>query len=165
MPRVEVDLHIAVPPAAAWAAVVDVEAFPGRMAAVESVTVLARPRPRRRTTAWSVRLSGSVLRWIEDEVIDEAARRFDFRQTSGDLAAFTGHWGVTAGPDGGSTVSLHVDFDIGIPLLADLLNPVAAEALRENAGQMLAALEQQLTAGPQHPPREGRTPEGTSAPA
>lgn len=47
-------------------------------------------------------------------------------------------------PPGGSTVSLHVDFDIGIPLLAQMLNPVAADALRENAAQMLAALERRL---------------------
>jgi hypothetical protein len=41
-------------------------------------------------------------------------------------------------------VTLNVDFDIGIPLLADMLNPVASAALRENSQQMLAALEQRL---------------------
>ena len=41
-------------------------------------------------------------------------------------------------------MSLHVDFDIGIPLLSDLLNPVASDALRENAAQMLRALERRL---------------------
>lgn len=51
---------------------------------------------------------------------------------------------MAAEPSGGSTVSLHVDFDIGIPLLAEMLNPVAADALRESAAQMLAALEQRL---------------------
>lgn len=41
-----------------------------------------------------------------------------------------------------------MDFDIGILLLAQMLNPVAADALRENAAQMLAALEQRLLGGP-----------------
>ncbi len=146
MPRVEVDLPIDVPPEAAWAAVVDVESYPACMDSVEAVTVTGRRGERHRTTAWSVRLQGSVLRWTEDEVIDPVARRFDFRQVSGDLAAFAGHWGVRPGPGGGSLVSLHVDFDIGIPLLAGMLNPVAADALRENAAQMLAALRARLTA-------------------
>ncbi|UCM90115.1 type II toxin-antitoxin system RatA family toxin [Streptomyces marincola] len=146
MPRVEVDLPITVPPDAAWAAVVDVESYPACMTSVETVTVVARPDERHRTTAWSVRLEGSVLRWTEDEVIDPGARRFDFHQVSGDLGAFAGHWGVRALPDGGSLVSLHVDFDIGIPLLADMLNPVAADALRDNAAQMLDALRARLTA-------------------
>ncbi|MEV1010470.1 SRPBCC family protein [Streptomyces sp. NPDC049881] len=146
MPRVEVDLPIAAPPAAAWAAVVDVEAYPACMESVEEVAVVARPDARHRTTSWSVRLQGSVLRWTEDEVIDAPARRFDFRQVSGDLGAFAGHWAVSPGPGAGSTVSLHVDFDIGIPLLADMLNPVAADALRENAAQMLDALQARLLA-------------------
>ncbi|WP_329456163.1 type II toxin-antitoxin system RatA family toxin [Streptomyces sp. NBC_01497] len=144
MPRVEVDLPIAVPPEDAWAAVVDVERYPACMDNVEDVTLTAQADAAHRTTAWSVRLKGSLLRWTEDEVIDHGARRFDFRQVSGDLGEFVGHWGVRPAEGGHSTVSLHVDFDIGIPLLADMLNPVAADALRENAAQMLTALERRL---------------------
>ncbi len=146
MPRVEVDLRIAVPPEAAWAAVVDVESYPDCMESVEAVEVLEQPDARHRTTAWSVRLKGSVLRWTETEVIDAEARRFDFEQVSGDLGEFVGHWAVRPAPQGSSLVSLHVDFDIGIPLLAEMLNTVAAEAFEENAAQMLAALEQRLLA-------------------
>ncbi|MFJ2775168.1 type II toxin-antitoxin system RatA family toxin [Kitasatospora sp. NPDC087315] len=144
MPRVEVDLPIEVPPDTAWAAVVDVESYPDCMESVDSVVVTDRTDDRHRTTAWSVRLKGSVLHWTEAEVIDPEARRFSFHQVSGDLGHFAGHWAVRPAPGGGSTVSLHVDFDIGIPLLAAMLNPVAADALRENAAQMLAALEQRL---------------------
>ncbi|KQV14662.1 MULTISPECIES: type II toxin-antitoxin system RatA family toxin [unclassified Kitasatospora] len=143
MPRVEVELPIAVPPDTVWAAVVDVERYPHCMASVDSVVITEQPDARHRTTAWSVRLQGSVLRWTEAEVIDPAARRFDFRQLTGDLGEFVGHWAVDATP-GGSLVTLHADFDIGIPLLAEMLNPIAAKALRENAEEMLAALRQQL---------------------
>ncbi|WP_329071986.1 type II toxin-antitoxin system RatA family toxin [Streptomyces sp. NBC_01429] len=146
MPRVETQLRIEAPPEVAWAAVVDVESYPRCMENVESVVVTHRTDEFLRTTAWSVRLKGSLLRWTEEEVIDPAARRFDFRQVSGDLGEFVGHWAVTAAPGTGSVVRLHVDFDIGIPLLADMLNSVAADALRENAAQMLAALEQRLLA-------------------
>ncbi|WOX09482.1 type II toxin-antitoxin system RatA family toxin [Streptomyces sp. N50] len=146
MPRVEVELPIAVPPETAWAAVVDVEAFPACMDSVDSVTITRRTDDRHRTSAWAVRLKGSVLQWTEDEVLDPVARRFDFRQVTGDLGEFVGHWAVRPAPGGHSTVCLDVTFDIGIPLLADLLNPVAADALRENAAQMLSALERQLLA-------------------
>ncbi|MFD9811957.1 type II toxin-antitoxin system RatA family toxin [Streptomyces sp. NPDC059080] len=145
MPRVEVELHIAAPPDRSWAAVVDVESYPACMENVRSLTVVARNGPRERTTAWSVHLKGSVLEWTEAERIDEEARRFDFHQVSGDLAHFVGHWAIRPAEDGGSLVSLHVEFDIGIPLLAEMLNPVAATALRENAEQMLTALERRLT--------------------
>ncbi|MFJ9242707.1 type II toxin-antitoxin system RatA family toxin [Streptomyces sp. NPDC101776] len=146
MPRVEVELPIAVPPEAAWAAVVDVESFAACMDSVDSVTITRQTDDRHRTSAWAVRLKGSVLQWTEDEVIDPVARRFDFRQVTGDLGEFVGHWAVRPAPGGHSTVSLDVTFDIGIPLLADLLNPVAADALRENAAQMLSSLERRLLA-------------------
>ncbi|MFF3766288.1 type II toxin-antitoxin system RatA family toxin [Streptomyces sp. NPDC001922] len=145
MPRVDVELPIAAPPEHTWQAVVDVEAYPACMDSVQSVTVVESSGEDRRTTAWSVHLKGSVLEWVESEQLDHAARRFDFHQVSGDLAHFVGHWAVRPGEDGGSLVSLTVEFEIGIPLLAEMLNPVAATALRENAEQMLQALERRLT--------------------
>lgn len=148
MPHVEVDLPIAVPPDDAWAAVVDVVGYPACMENVESVEVVGQAGPTHRTTAWSVRLKGSVLRWTERELIDHPGRRFDFEQITGDLGSFSGHWAVSGAPGGGSTVRLHADFDLGIPLLAPMLDPVAADALRDNAAQMLAALEQRLLAQP-----------------
>ncbi|GAA3029677.1 hypothetical protein GCM10020000_02920 [Streptomyces olivoverticillatus] len=115
MPRVEVELYIAAPPAQSWAAVVDVESYPECMDSVQSVKVVEQNGPQERTTAWSVHLKGSVLEWVEAERIDDEARRFDFHQVSGDLAHFVGHWAVRPADDGGSLVSLDVEFDIGIP--------------------------------------------------
>ncbi|WP_441248382.1 type II toxin-antitoxin system RatA family toxin [Kitasatospora sp. McL0602] len=157
MPRVDVRLPIAVPPDTVWAAVVDVESYPHSMTSVDSVQITEQADARHRTTAWSVRLQGSVLRWTEAEVIDPVARRFDFRQLTGDLGEFAGHWAVEEAP-GGSTVALHVEFDIGIPLLAEMLNPVAATALRENAEEMLADLRRRLTPAAQSPAHPAEAP-------
>jgi len=146
MPSVEVELHIPSPASECWAAVVDVENYALTMDSVQSVTIIEQTGPQTRSTAWSVRLKGAVLEWVEAERIDHRALRFDFHQLSGDLAHFTGHWAVRPadGDSGSSLVSLNVEFEIGIPLLAEMLNPVAAKALRENAQQMLAALGQRL---------------------
>jgi ribosome-associated toxin RatA of RatAB toxin-antitoxin module len=145
VPRVEVDLHIDAAPAQSWAAVVDVESYSQCMENVQSVKIIDQDGPDRRSTAWSVYLKGSVLEWVEAEQLDHRSYRFDFHQLSGDLAHFIGHWAVRPGHGGGSIVSLHVEFEIGIPLLADMLNPVASAALRDNARQMLAALDERLT--------------------
>ncbi|MDA5279766.1 MULTISPECIES: SRPBCC family protein [unclassified Streptomyces] len=147
MPLVQVEIPIAARPEDSWNAVIDVESYSSCMDSVQSVTIVDRTGPDERTTAWSVHLKGSVLEWVEAERLDHAARRFDFHQVSGDLAHFVGHWAVRPSEDGGSHVSLTVEFEIGIPLLADMLNPVAATALRENAEQMLQALERRLIGG------------------
>ncbi len=69
-------------------------------------------------------LKGSTLEWTERDIPDHARRRLDFAQLDGDLEQFEGAWTVTENADGGVTVRLECDFDIGIPLLSDMLNPL-----------------------------------------
>ncbi|MEU1409581.1 SRPBCC family protein [Streptomyces sp. NPDC005728] len=148
MPRVHVELSVDAPVDACWDAVTDVESFAEAMDDVNSVKILEQSSPDRRQTAWSVQLKGSVLEWVESESIDHASRRFEFHQVQGDLACFAGLWTVCTADSGTSLITLDVEFDIGIPLLEDMLNPVATRALRDNSAQMLAALERRLTGQP-----------------
>ena len=99
-----------------------------------------------RESSWEVLLKGSLLRWRERETVDRPGMRIDFKQLEGDLDRFDGHWLVEPA-EGGSDVELHVEFEIGIPLLAEMLNPVAARALRDNSADMLSSLEAELAAG------------------
>lgn len=144
MPHVEVNLPIKAPAAHAWRAVTRLEDYAGYMENVESVTVLGESETGTRTSAWSVLLKGSLLEWVEEDELDEANRVMSFSQISGDLDEFTGYWRVDDHGDGSSVVVFSVDFEIGIPLLADMLNPVAAKALRENSEHMLRAIERRI---------------------
>ncbi|MEU8778396.1 SRPBCC family protein [Streptomyces sp. NPDC048606] len=145
MPHVEVTLPIKAPAADAWRAVTRLEDYAAYMENVESVTVLGASDTGTRTSAWSVLLKGSVLEWVEEDDLDEANRVMSFTQVSGDLDEFTGYWRVDDRGAAGSVVVFSVDFEIGIPLLADMLNPVAAKALRENSEHMLRAIERRIT--------------------
>ena len=145
MPHVDVHLPIAAPADEAWRAVTRLEDYAGYMENVESVTVLGETADGTRTSAWSVLLKGSVLEWVEEDELDEATRTMSFTQTSGDLDEFRGYWRVEDQGDGTSVVTFSVTFEIGIPLLADMLNPVASKALRENSEHMLQAIERRIT--------------------
>lgn len=144
VPIVEVSLSIAVPAPDAWSAIVDVEAYPDCMDVVRSVEILDDSGGDRRRTAWSVLLRGSRLEWIEREHLDERRRVISFEQETGDLETFSGQWSVRPVTDGRSEVSLRVEFDIGVPLLAEMLNPVAATALEDSARAMLLSLERRM---------------------
>ncbi|MFI7301468.1 type II toxin-antitoxin system RatA family toxin [Streptomyces sp. NPDC050121] len=146
MPHVEVNLPINAPAAETWAAVTRLEDYAAYMANVESVTVVSESDTGVRTSAWSVLLKGSVLEWLETDVLDHDTRVMSFDQVSGDLDLFSGHWKVEDTGEGTSVVAFCVDFEIGIPLLADMLNPVATKALRENAEHMLQAIERRIAA-------------------
>ncbi|MFI9202526.1 type II toxin-antitoxin system RatA family toxin [Streptomyces sp. NPDC053048] len=145
MPHVEVNLPIDAPVADAWRAVTRLEDYAAYMENVESVTVLGQSESGARVSEWSVLLKGSVLEWVEEDELDEATRTMTFTQVSGDLDEFTGYWRVEDAGDGTSVVTFSVDFEIGIPLLADMLNPVATKALRENSEHMLRAIERRIT--------------------
>jgi ribosome-associated toxin RatA of RatAB toxin-antitoxin module len=118
-------------PERVWEALLDCASFPAHLEEVSEVEVL-RQDGDLRTTRWAVLLRGCELEWEEEDVLDPERRRIDFRQTDGDLAHYAGHWQVAA--DGGrTTVELHVEFDIGIPLMAEMLDPIAERALRDFA--------------------------------
>ncbi|MCF3141670.1 type II toxin-antitoxin system RatA family toxin [Streptomyces platensis] len=143
MPHVEVNLRIQAPAEETWRAVTRLEDYAAYMENVESVTVRGASHGKR-VSEWSVLLKGSVLEWVEEDQLDEATRTMTFDQVSGDLDRFTGYWRVDPQDADASLVTFSVDFEIGIPLLADMLNPVATKALRENSEQMLRAIERRL---------------------
>jgi ribosome-associated toxin RatA of RatAB toxin-antitoxin module len=146
MPRVRVDLVIDADIDDVWKMVCGVEDYPRYMDNVRSIAVLGRT-DRTRTIAWSVLLKGSILEWSELEQIDDDSRRIDFHQLDGDLAQFEGYWQVSADGSGKTRVELDISFEIGIPLLAPMLDPVAVRALRDNSEQMLRSLERKALAG------------------
>ncbi|GAB3466702.1 type II toxin-antitoxin system RatA family toxin [Actinophytocola sediminis] len=146
MPHLEVVLPINAPAPQAWAAVIRLEDYATYMENVESVTVLGEDATGVRRTEWSVLLKGSVLEWVEEDQLDHDDMVMSFTQVAGDLDEFVGYWRVEATGEHTSTVRFCVDFEIGIPLLADMLNPVATKALRENSEHMLRAIEQRIVA-------------------
>lgn len=90
-------------------------------------------------SAWEVRFRSGLLRWTERDVVDPVARRITFDQLTGDFASFAGTWDITqAGGD--VSVLFTCEFDLGIPSLEPIINPVAMRALDESMGLVLRGL-------------------------
>ncbi|HZN20290.1 MAG TPA: SRPBCC family protein [Micromonosporaceae bacterium] len=140
MPNVVTENRSDADAAFVWEALKDIESFPSYMDVVRDIKI-DEWSAERRVSSWSVMLKGSILEWQEEELIDEATRTITFRQLEGDLAYFNGSWAVGE-QDGLTVLRLEVDFDIGIPLLAEMLNPVAALALEDNSTAILEHLQQ-----------------------
>ncbi|GDY29630.1 type II toxin-antitoxin system RatA family toxin [Gandjariella thermophila] len=145
MPQVTLDMQINAPAEAVWHVVTDVERYPESMRSVRSASILDEESETTRRTAWSVTLKGSILEWEERETLDPGRMVMRFHQLSGDMEVFDGEWTVEAVDATHSTVRLTVEFEIGIPLLADMLNPVAQRSLRENCIEMLRGIEVRST--------------------
>ena len=90
-------------------------------------------------SAWEVNFRNGVLAWTERDVVNPAGRRIDFEQLDGDFVLFAGAWAVE--PDGdGATVRFTASFDLGMPSLAPMIDPIAVRALVDNVQAILTGL-------------------------
>lgn len=141
MPFVETSIEIAAPARTVYELAKEQERFPEFMPDVESVTVLER-HPDHIVTKWKTLVEEAPIEWVEIDRFDDTAGRIDYRLTEGDLDKFEGAWTFTE--NGGVTkVVLTVDYDFGVPVLAELIGPTLQRKVMENSEMMLAALKRE----------------------
>lgn len=136
-----VDLLIDVPGKSAeevYAALADFARYPDLADAVKSVRVTSVAENVTRSE-WEVAFRAGLLRWTEEDRFDAADLTIGFRQTEGDIALFDGHWRC-AGTSTGAEIAFSARLDMGIPSLADALEPIAARTLVENTVAIVTGL-------------------------
>jgi ribosome-associated toxin RatA of RatAB toxin-antitoxin module len=144
MPYVESTIVIDAPAQRVYELAKDQEHFPQFMPDVETVTILQR-RPDGVISRWKTLVEEAPIEWTEDDRFDDAALRIDYKLIEGDLDKFEGAW-TFENRDGRTQVVLGVDFDFGVPTLAELIGPTLERKVRENSEMMLAALKRQAEA-------------------
>jgi len=121
-----------------WRVMCDFESFPRLMQDVIEVTCFDRT-PDSCQSSWKVLLNGSELTWIEHDTFKDR-QEIAFHQLEGDLEIWHGKWQIR--PEAGQiVVDLIVEFDLGIPSLAAILDPIGIRAIAANARQMLEAID------------------------
>jgi ribosome-associated toxin RatA of RatAB toxin-antitoxin module len=139
MPYVETSIAIVAPARSVYELAKEQERFPQFMPDVESVTVVER-FPDRILTRWKTLVEEAPIEWIEEDRFDDEALRIDYKLLEGDLDTFEGAWTFTQ--NGTAThVVLGVEYDFGVPTLAELIGPTLQKKVRENSEMMLAALK------------------------
>jgi uncharacterized membrane protein len=116
----------------------DFERYPELSDAVRSVAV-TEVSENRTVSRWEVTFRAGLLRWIEEDTFDPGALSITFRQLEGDAAVFDGSWQcLDAAP--GSEIVFSARLDMGIPSLADALEPIAARTLIDNIVSIVRGL-------------------------
>jgi ribosome-associated toxin RatA of RatAB toxin-antitoxin module len=146
MPFVETSIVVHAPARTVYELAKDQERFPEFMPDVELVTVLERDDARHRTVSrWKTLVEDAPIEWTEEDLFDDAALRVDYKLLEGDLDTFEGAWTFEE-RDGATFVRLGVDYDFGVPTLAELIGPTLHRKVRENSEMMLAALKERAEA-------------------
>src|SRR4051794_13713991 len=120
------------------ATVLDFSAYPHHTTAVREVTTTRLPDGRL-TSRWTVNFQRGTLCWTEIDEVDEKAGAIAFQQTEGDFDSFEGSWQVQ---QLGLDVAIHfvAQFDLGMPSLAEIVDPIAEHALAETITNVLHGL-------------------------
>jgi coenzyme Q-binding protein COQ10 len=141
MPYVETVIAIAAPARVVYELAKDQERFPQFMPDVETVVVLER-HPEYTITRWKTLVEEAPIEWTEEDRFDDERRRIDYKLIEGDLDTFEGAWTFEE-RDGVTHVVLGVEYDFGVPTLAELIGPTLQKKVQENSEMMLAALKRQ----------------------
>lgn len=141
MPYVECEIEVEAPAATVYELAKEQERFPEFMPDVDTVVVLER-HPDRVITRWKTLVEDAPIEWTEEDRFDDAALRIDYALLEGDLDTFEGAWTFEE-RDGVTHVVLGVEYDFGVPTLAELIGPTLEKKVRENSAMMLAALKRE----------------------
>ncbi len=141
MPYVETTIAIAAPARAVYELAKDQERFPQFMPDVETVSVVERHADHW-ITRWKTLVEEAPIEWTEEDRFNDDALRIDYKLLEGDLDKFEGAWTFEE-RDGLTHVLLGVDYDFGVPTLAELIGPTLEKKVKENSEMMLAALKRE----------------------
>jgi ribosome-associated toxin RatA of RatAB toxin-antitoxin module len=121
-----------------YAALANFERYPVLCEAVQNVAV-TEVSENRTVSRWEVTFRAGLLRWSEEDTFDPGALTITFRQLDGDIAIFDGSW-QCVDTAAGSEVLFCARLDMGIPSLADALEPIAARTLIDNIVSIVRGL-------------------------
>ena len=121
-----------------YATLADFERYPVLCEAVQKVAV-TEVSENRTVSDWEVTFRAGLLRWTEEDAFNPDALTITFRQIEGDVAVFDGSWQCVDAAQG-SEVLFSARLDMGIPSLADALEPIAVRTLIDNIVSIVAGL-------------------------
>lgn len=116
----------------------DFERYPELCDAVQDVVVTG-VSDNVTISQWEVSFRAGLLRWTEEDRFDRDALTINFRQLEGDVALFDGTW-QCVDVSGGCEITFAARLDMGIPSLADALEPIAVRTLIDNTVSIVIGL-------------------------
>ncbi|WP_405379536.1 type II toxin-antitoxin system RatA family toxin [Phascolarctobacterium sp.] len=142
MPYVESKINIKGQGQKIYDIIKDMAAYPSFMKDLVSVEILERG-DNYTVSHWVSNVDGRKIVWTERDTFYPDDLKITYAQTDGDLKKMEGQWIIQ--PQGEECeVSLVVDFEFGIPMIAGLLNPILKKKVRENSENMLSAIKEQI---------------------
>jgi len=128
----------------AYARISDFARYEELTSTVRQVNVHAADPDGSVVSDWTVTFRNGLLRWTERDYFEPDRGVIRFTQLTGDFERFEGQWLIEDAPEG-TAITFDAVFDLGMPSLADILDPVAEATLRDNVLVILRGLLGEVT--------------------
>lgn len=139
MPRVWVRCHLSErDPEKLLRHATDFARWPEASDSVNWVTVEKQPDGTD-ISNWEVTFRQGLLRWSERDWLELDKNSAFFELIEGDPHRFDGLWHVEVGEQG-SKLTFDAEFDLGMPSLAHVLDPIAVEAVEDAIESVMRGL-------------------------
>lgn len=125
-------------PAEIYSTLSDFNLYPEKSKEVRSVKIEMQSDGQM-ISSWETNFRGGILRWVEQDFFDPEAGTIGFVQTEGDIDHFSGQWKIEEHNNGG-LIRFTAQFDMGMPSLSKIIDPIAEQALRENIQAIIEGL-------------------------
>ena len=148
MPDVHSEILINAPAASVYQLARDVERFPDFLPNVQQVTIQSR-QGNHTVSEWVGLIPEfkRTIRWVEEDIWDDAALRCEFRSLSGDWDCYQGVWTFEQ-EDQQCRVRLHINYEYHVPLLGPLIRKLLHKLVARNAEETLQGLRRQAEENP-----------------
>lgn len=110
---------------------------------VDKVSVQERTE-REGKSEWFVTIDGAPMTWIEKDTFNHSDFDFSFKSLYGDFETLFGSWKIADHMGSGIKVGLNVSFNMGIPIIDDMLGDGLCDRMRESMESMLSDFSREL---------------------
>ncbi len=146
MPKIQSSIEIDGPIEEVYQLAKDIESFPQFMPDLKSVRVIERGEDGSRVVSeWVgiVKEFNTTVKWVEEDIWDDANYTCEFSLISGDYAKYSGKWKFTD-LAGRTRFDSEIEVEYDVPLIGPLIKGLIAKKMKENVDNMLAAIKQKV---------------------
>jgi ribosome-associated toxin RatA of RatAB toxin-antitoxin module len=128
----------------AWQIIKDYKRYPDMMENVDGVEIHFQGDTAGKSE-WFVSIEGAPLRWVEKDFFYKDTYTIRFESIDGDFDNINGKWKIEDFEGKGIRLHFSMDYNLGIPVIEEVLGPVLKEKMQTNLDMMMAAIKNELS--------------------
>lgn len=143
----------------AWNIISDYTRYPQIMDNVDKVEIIER-NGEEGISQWFISVEEAPLTWVEKDLFNTRNYEIIFKSIKGDFDNINGHWAIKDSVDSGINIRFEVQYNLGIPVIEEVLGHILHEKMKNNIDKMMAAVKKELGSNTCNERRHERHPIG-----